>query len=155
VEAGSSLGLGHAGAFAFDAARVERGFRSWGHDIGPLDDPFAAGLGFAVSRKKATDYVGRDALEGLRDAPHERRLVSVHVPDGVLWHGESVVRGEARMGHLTSAAIAATLGGSAGLAWIHGEPEGEGWGVEIRGEVVPAVVRADPFYDPRGERLRG
>jgi glycine cleavage system aminomethyltransferase T len=31
---------------------------------------------------------------------------------------------------------------------------GDGWGVEIRGEVVPASVRSEPFYDPRGERLR-
>ena len=37
VQAGADLGLRHAGAYAFDAARVERGFRSWGHDIGPLD----------------------------------------------------------------------------------------------------------------------
>ncbi len=155
VEAGSSLGLRHAGAFAFDAARIERGFRSWGHDIGPVDDPFAAGLGFAVSRKKAEDFVGREALEVLRDAPRERHLVSVHVPGAVLWHGESVVRGDERRGHLTSAGIAPTLGGSAGIAWIHGEPEGDGWGVEVRAEVVPAVVQADPFHDPRGERLRG
>ena len=48
-----------------------------------------------------------------------------------------------------------SLGGSAGIAWIHGEPEGDGWGVEVRGEVVPAIVQADPFHDPRGERLRG
>jgi 4-methylaminobutanoate oxidase (formaldehyde-forming) len=45
VAAGGDLGLRHAGAFAFDAARLERGFRSWGHDIGQLDDPFSAGLG--------------------------------------------------------------------------------------------------------------
>jgi glycine cleavage system aminomethyltransferase T/glycine/D-amino acid oxidase-like deaminating enzyme len=155
VEAGTSLGLRHAGAFAFDAARIERGFRSWGHDIGPVDDPFAAGLGFAVSRKKAEDFVGREALEALRDAPRERQLVSVHVPGAALWHGESVVRGDERRGHLSSAGIAPTLGGSAGIAWIHGEPEGDGWGVEVRGEVVSAVVQADPFHDPRGERLRG
>ena len=154
VEAGASLGLRHAGAFAFDAARVERGFRSWGHDIGPLDDPFAAGLGFAVSRRKAVDFTGRDALEALRDVPRERQLVSLHAPEAVLWHGESVVRGEKRMGHLTSAGIAPTLGGSAGMAWVDGEPEGDGWGVEIRGEVVTAVVQTEPFYDPRGERLR-
>ena len=155
VEAGASLGLRHAGAFAFDASRVERGFRSWGHDIGPPDDPFTAGLGFVVSRKKPADFVGREALESLRGAPRERRLVSVHVPDAVLWHGESVVRGDERMGHLTSAGIAPTLGGSAGLAWIRGEPDGGGWGVEIRDEVVPAVVQAESFYDPSGERLRG
>ena len=60
VAAGADLGLRQAGSFAFEAARLERGFRAWGHDIGPLDDPFAAGLGFTVSRRKAADYVGRD-----------------------------------------------------------------------------------------------
>jgi 4-methylaminobutanoate oxidase (formaldehyde-forming) len=155
VEAGASLRLRHAGAFAFDAARIERGFRSWGHDIGPVDDPFAAALGFAVSRQKAEDFVGREALEALRDAPRERQLVSVHVPGAVLWHGESVVRGDERRGHLSSAGISPTLGGSAGIAWIHGEPEGDGWGVEVRGEVVPAIVQTDPFHDPDGEHLRG
>jgi len=154
VDAGASLGLRHAGAFAFDAARIERGFRSWGHDIGPLDDPFAAGLGFTVSEGKRSDFVGREALEDRRGAVFERRLVSVHAPHRVLWHGESIVRGDERLGQVSSGSIAPTLGGSAGLAWIHGEPEGDGWGVEIRGEVVPASVRADPFYDPRGRRLR-
>ncbi|MGZ8580834.1 MAG: GcvT family protein [Actinomycetota bacterium] len=154
VQAGTSLGLRHAGAFAFDAARIERGFRSWGHDVGPVDEPFGAGLGFAVSRTKGPDFVGREALETLRDARRDRRLVSVHAPDAVLWHGESIVRGDERLGHVTSAGTAPTLGGSVGLAWIHGESVGEGWGVEIRGEVVPVTLRADPFYDPRGERLR-
>src|SRR5207344_1438801 len=113
----------HAGAFAFDAARIERGFRSFGHDIGPMDDAYSAGLGFAV--RFDHDFVGRDALEKLKEGPRARRLVSVHVPGAVLWHGESVVRGDERRGHLTSASIAPTLGGSAGLAWIHGEPEGD------------------------------
>ena len=65
VAAGADLGLRHAGAFAFDAARIERGFRSWGHDIGPLDDPYQSGLGFAVHLKKDADFVGREALERL------------------------------------------------------------------------------------------
>jgi 4-methylaminobutanoate oxidase (formaldehyde-forming) len=154
VTAGESLGLRHAGAFAFDAARTERGFRSWGHDIGQMDDPYASGLAFAVSSKKTEDFVGREALATLRETPRERTLVSVHAPGAVLWHGESIVRGDERVGHLTSGAIAPTLGGSAGLGWVHGDLEGDGWGVEIRGEVVPAVVQVEPFYDPRGERLR-
>jgi 4-methylaminobutanoate oxidase (formaldehyde-forming) len=154
VAAGASLGLRHAGAFAFDASRLERGFRSWGHDVGPVDEPFGAGLGFAISRTKGPDFVGREALELLRDARRDRRLVSVHAPEAVLWHGESIVRGDERLGHVTSAGIAPTLGGSAGLAWIHGDPGGDGWGVEIRGEVAPVALQAEPFYDPRGERLR-
>ena len=154
VRVGADLGLRLAGAFAFDAARIERGFRSWGHDMGPLDDPFAVGLGFLVPRAPGAEFVGREALDGLRETPRMRTLMSVHVPDAVVWHGESVVRGEERRGHVTSAAISPTLGGSAGLAWVDGDPSGGGWGVEIRGEVVPAVVQEEPFYDPRGERLR-
>jgi 4-methylaminobutanoate oxidase (formaldehyde-forming) len=153
VRAGADLGLRHAGAFAFDAARVERGFRSWGHDIGPLEEPFSAGLGFAVSRKNVTDFVGRSALERLREREPARRLVSLHAPDAVLWHGESLLRDGQRAGHVTSAATAPTLGGSAGLGWIHGPVEGS-WEVEVRGEPVACRVSLDPFYDPRGERLR-
>jgi 4-methylaminobutanoate oxidase (formaldehyde-forming) len=37
--AGRAHELRNAGAFAFDWLRLERGFRSWGHDIGVLDDP--------------------------------------------------------------------------------------------------------------------
>ncbi len=157
VRAGAGLGLRHAGAFAFEAARLERGFRSFGHDIGPLDDPVAAGLDFAVSRRKTVDFVGREALERLRadePAARDRRLVSVHAPDAVLWHGESLLREGERAGHVTSASIAPTLGGCAALAWIHGPLDGE-WQVEVRGEPFPCRVSVDPFYDPRGERLRG
>lgn len=157
VAAGSDLALRHAGAFAFEASRLERGFRSWGHDMGPLDDPFAAGLGFAVSHRKTADFVGRSALERLRAVPDEerpRRLVSLRAPSAVLWHGESVVRGAQRVGHVMSASIAPTLGGSIALAWVHGPLDGDDWCVEIGGDPRPCVVSRQPFYDPRGERLR-
>jgi glycine cleavage system aminomethyltransferase T/glycine/D-amino acid oxidase-like deaminating enzyme len=153
VREGADLGLRHAGGFAFDAARLERGFRSWGHDIGPLIDPFAAGLGFAVSRRKAIDFVGRAALEQLRDAHPERRVVSVHAPEAVLWHGESLLRDGERAGYVTSAAMAPTLGGSAALGWVSGSLDGA-WQVEIGGQPAPCRVSLEPFYDPRGERLR-
>jgi 4-methylaminobutanoate oxidase (formaldehyde-forming) len=153
VEAGADLGLRHAGAFAFDAARLERGFRSWGHDMGPLDDPFSAGLGFAVA--KVGDHVGHEALERLRDAPHDRRLVNVRVPGATLWHGESVLRDGERVGHVTSGGRAPTLGeGSVGLAWVHGELSGGAWTVEVADQLVPAEVQLAPFYDPRGDRAR-
>ena len=49
VAAGAGHGLRHAGFLAFDALRLERGFRSWGHDMGRLDDPYQCGLGFTVA----------------------------------------------------------------------------------------------------------
>jgi glycine cleavage system aminomethyltransferase T len=148
VATGEDLGLRHAGAFAFDALRLERGFRSWGHDIGQLDDPFASGLGFATDPAKDTP-----ALAGLRAAAPERRLVSLHVPDGTLWHGEPVLRDGERIGHVTSGGPSATLGGSVGLAWIHG-PHADGpVEVEIRARNVAGEIRERSFVDPTGERL--
>ncbi len=97
---------------------------------------------------------GATALERLRATDHERRLVSVHAPDAVLWHGESMLRDGDRVGHITSASIAPTLGGSVGLAWVHGPVDGGAWQVEIGGDPVPCLVSVEPFYDPRGERLR-
>ena len=62
VEAGREFGLTHAGYHAMNACRTEKGYRHWGHDIGPEDDPLAAGLGFCVAWDKPGGFIGRDAL---------------------------------------------------------------------------------------------
>ncbi|HXY71307.1 MAG TPA: FAD-dependent oxidoreductase [Actinomycetota bacterium] len=162
VAAGAEAGMRHAGFFAFDALRLERGFRSWGHDMGPLDDPFAAGLGFAVAEKDA-DFVGREALKAVRGASRTRRLVSVRVAGSgpTLWHGESVLVDGERRGFVTSGAFGPTLNAPVGLAWIESdEPITQEWlqrcmiEVEIRGEAFAAEASLRPYYDPGGVRLR-
>jgi 4-methylaminobutanoate oxidase (formaldehyde-forming) len=155
VAAGEPHGLRHAGAFAFDALRLERGFRSWGHDIGFLDDPYAAGLGFAVRPEK--DFVGRNALADIADASRDRLLVSVKLEDPaqMLWHGEPVAIDGERVGHVTSGAYGHHIGAAVGLAWVHETIEGTTPGsVIVRGREVPATLSVQPFYDPMGERLR-
>jgi glycine cleavage system aminomethyltransferase T/glycine/D-amino acid oxidase-like deaminating enzyme len=150
VAAGRDLGLRHAGTFAFDTLRQERGFRSWGHDMGPLDDPYEAGLGFAVRLSK-DDFVGADELRGLKEGPRERRLLSIRLDDPapMLWHAESVVVGDQRVGHVTSGAYGYTVGGAVGLAWIHGDvPEDAPVTVEVRNRPIPATISSKPFYLP-------
>jgi 4-methylaminobutanoate oxidase (formaldehyde-forming) len=155
VAAGESHGVRHAGAFAFEGLRLERGFRSWGHDMGVMDDPYTAGLGFAVNLKKE-EFVGREALAKLKEAPRERELVSVKLedPGPMLWHGEPVVAGGQHVGQVTSGAYGHCLGASAGLAWVHRIPDGEQVSVVVRGSRVPAQLSPEPFYDPTGARLR-
>jgi glycine cleavage system aminomethyltransferase T/glycine/D-amino acid oxidase-like deaminating enzyme len=164
LAAGAELRLRHAGFHAMDALRIERGFRSWGHDVGQLDDPFAGGLGFTVSRAKSVDFLGHEALAALREAPRTRRLVSIRLgdPHAVLFHAESILRDGARVGHVTSGAWGYTLGGAVGLAWVHAdEPVTDGWlaaaplTVEIEERQIPVVQACvGGLYDPEGARVR-
>ena len=78
--AGEDLGLRHAGYHAMDSLRLEKGYRSWGHDIGADDTPLEAGLAFAVAFKK--EFVGREALLRQRDRPLARRALRSNGDDG-------------------------------------------------------------------------
>ena len=160
--AGRDVGMIHAGFHALDALRIERGFRSWGHDMGGMDDVFASGLGFTVSRHK-TVHVGASALAALRDQPRTRRLVSVKLrnPEPMLFHGESLLRNGSYDGFVTSGGFGYTLGAAAGLAWLRAdEPitqaflDASEFHVEIANTRHPVDVSIAPFYDPTGARAR-
>ena len=60
VTAGEDLELRHAGYHAMDSLRMEKAYRSWGHDLGSDDTPLAAGLDFAVRLdKRPTSSAGK------------------------------------------------------------------------------------------------
>ena len=45
-----------------DVMRMESGFLHWGHDISPEENQFEAGLNFAISFKKETNFIGKEQL---------------------------------------------------------------------------------------------
>jgi len=162
VAAGASLGLRHAGYHAMDTLRMEKGYRSWGHDIGIDDTPLQAGLGFAVSWKKP-DFTGRDALLGQRDKPLARRLVMFTLwdPQPLLLGDEPIWRDNVLVGRITSAAYGHTLARSVAMGYVT-HPDGVDtafvstgrWELEIATERFPATASLDPPYDPTSRRVR-
>lgn len=162
VEAGADLGLRHAGYHALDSLRLERGYRHWGHDIGPTDTPFEAGLDFTVALE--TDFIGRDALLAERDRPRTKRLVHLMLadPQPLLLHDEPIYRDATPAGWVTSGGFGYTLGRTVGLGYVHADVditpewlESARFEVEIATERFEATASLRPFYDPRGERVRG
>lgn len=156
-EAGQDLGIKMAGYHALDSLRSEKGFRHLGHDIGPIDDPYSAGLRFTVALDKSGGFVGRDALLKLDPAKPERRTVYVALddPDPVFVHDETVYCNGVPVGRMTSGSYGHTLGRAVGIAAI--EPDSDltgGFEVQCKGRLYPATVSLRPFYDPKGERLR-
>lgn len=168
---GRSLGLTLAGYHALDSLRAERGFRHLGHDMGPADDPWSAGLGFTVSKPRlageegTAPFTGQQALAGLDRRRPRHRTVHVRLldPEPQLFHDETVLLDGTTVGRVTSGAYGHTLGAAVGLAAL--DPEVDltvglddappRFTVLCRGEEIPAELSRTPFYDPRGERMRG
>jgi heterotetrameric sarcosine oxidase gamma subunit len=163
VAAGEDLGLRHAGYHAMDSLRIEKAYRSWGHDLGCEDSPLEAGLAFAVRFDKRAAFVGRDALLAQREKPPARRLVVFVLddPEPLLYHDEPVWRDGALVGRIASGAYGHTLGRSVGLGWV-ANPDGVTeafvtsgrWEIEIACERRRARAQLAPPYDPKSLRVR-
>jgi 4-methylaminobutanoate oxidase (formaldehyde-forming) len=156
VEAGNDLGLRHAGYHALDSLRIEKGFVHVGHDVGPTDDPFTAGLGHVVKLEK--DFVGAEAARAAKESPRAHRLVSLKLeePDPLLLHGESILADGRTVGTVMSGAYAHTLGAAAGLAVVDAGILDVDATVEVdcAGMLVKATLSTRPLYDPAGARMR-
>ncbi|MEV4068852.1 FAD-dependent oxidoreductase [Nonomuraea fuscirosea] len=138
-----------AGRAAFNSLRLEKGYRLWGVDMTTEHNPYEAGLAFAVKDDK--DFVGRDALT--KDV--SRKLVPLLCTEVVL--GKEPVKHAGRtVGHVTSAAYGHTVQRPIAYAWLPIDLTEPGTHVDISyfGRRVPAVVAAEPLYDPGMEKIR-
>ena len=162
VEAGSALGLRHAGYRSMDSLRLEKGYRAWGLDLTDQDTPLEAGLGFAVAFDKGVDFTGRDALLSQREAGLERRLVMFVLddPEPYILGNEPVYRNGQVFGRITSGFFGHTVGRSVGMGYVRVEPDAGPitsglYELEMSTERFPATASLRPPYDPRSIRVRG
>jgi 4-methylaminobutanoate oxidase (formaldehyde-forming) len=163
MEEGASFGITPAGYRAIESLRLEKAYRAWGADITPNDNPFQAGLGWAVKLKSGLPFLGREAAERAANAPLAKRLMTFTVDDPaiVLAGRETILRDGAPVGYLTSAGWGYTLATNIGLGYVR-NPDGVSeaflsagrYELEIATERVPATLHAAPLYDPRNERVR-
>ena len=156
-QAGQELGIIAAGRSAFNSLRLEKGYRSWGHDMTTEHNPYEAGLGFAV-RPGKQHFTGKSAIEGISEDTVARRLVPLIVKDQqsvVLGHEPVYVDGRP-VGYVTSAAYGYTIDAPIAYAWLPAEHAAPGTRVEIEyfGGKVAATTAAEPLFDPEMSRIR-
>jgi 4-methylaminobutanoate oxidase (formaldehyde-forming) len=164
VEAGKEFGLKHAGLKALGSLRMEKAYRDYGHDIDNTDNPYEAGLGFAVDLEKEGGFIGREpSMRAKADGVPRRRLLQVLVkdPEPLMFHAEIVLRNGRPVGEIRSASYGHTLGGAVGLVMAEAdEPitkafiEQGKWEVDIAGKRYPIDVSLRPMYDPKMERIK-
>jgi 4-methylaminobutanoate oxidase (formaldehyde-forming) len=163
IRAGAAHGVGRGGYYAIESLRLEKGYRAFGRELTPGENPVEAGLLFACKLRTDIAFLGREAVEKARAEGVRKTLVGFRVddPDVMLWGGEVILRDGAVAGQATAAAWGETTGSCVGLAYVrspeHGIVDADwvragSYQVDVGG--VPVSVSLRPFYDPANDRVR-
>ena len=161
--AGQDMGLKLCGMHMMDSARIEKGYRHFGHDITCEDHVVDAGLGFAVKVDKGCDFIGREAVIARKESGPQNRLLQFKLTDSepLLFHNEPILRDGEYVGYLCSGNYGHTLGAAAiGLGYVPcaGEKAADvlasTYEIDICGTRVKAEASLKPMYDPKSERVK-
>jgi 4-methylaminobutanoate oxidase (formaldehyde-forming) len=163
MAAGAAHGITPAGYRAIESLRLEKGYRAWGADITPNDNPFQAGLGWAVKLKSGLPFLGRGAAEQAANSPLTKRLTIFTVDDpAILLAGrETILRDGVPVGYLTSGGWGYTVNANIGFGYVR---NGDGvtddylmagdYELEIASERAHAALHTGPLYDPAMSRIK-
>ncbi|PPR75171.1 MAG: hypothetical protein CFH06_02002, partial [Alphaproteobacteria bacterium MarineAlpha3_Bin5] len=162
MAAGQEIGLKNCGYRVIETLRLEKGFRSWGADIGPDFSPDEAGLGWAVKMKTNQSFLGREAVDALRSRGLQRKLAffTIDDPSVVLLGRETIYRDGERVGWLSSAGWGYTVKKNIGMGYVR-EKAGideryirSGYfELEVATKRIPCEVHVSPLYDPEKKKM--
>lgn len=161
-QAGLAEGICNVGLHAVNSLRLEKGFRHWGHDMGPADNLQQAGLTF-TAKPDAKDFIGRDAFLAAKAVGlPTRRLVQfrLQAPEPLLYHHEPIVLEGQIVGYLSSGMYGHSLGSAVGMGYVNlpnltaEKIRTSSFEIEIARKRFAAEASLQGFYDPSGARMR-
>ncbi|MFT7586098.1 MAG: glycine cleavage system aminomethyltransferase T/glycine, partial [Cellvibrionaceae bacterium] len=90
-DAGQEFGIRPTGVAALMAMRIEKGYKLFGADLTPDDDPYSAGMGWAVNTKKG-EFIGRYEALHVKDygAKQKQVLLTFDDPNAIMYGYEPV-----------------------------------------------------------------
>jgi aminomethyltransferase len=136
------------GLGARDTLRLEAAMPLYGHELGESLDPFQAGLGWAVKLDKG-DFIGREALRSASQDKTKPVRVGLELEGKrAAREGCPVAAGGRPAGAVTSGSFCPGLEKSLAMGYVDPACAAVGTRVEIdvRNNLIPAVVVALPFY---------
>lgn len=162
-EAGQEFGLRNVGYRAIESLRLEKQYVAWATDVRSDNNPYEAGLGFAV-RPDKPGLVAGPALQRIRAEGVRQRLCWFTTgAEPLLGSGAMVVHpATGTLAGVRSAGFGHRVGRQIFSAYLPvelcpetGGGEDPGFEVEIANRRFAAVRHEGPRYDPEGLRVRG
>ena len=146
MSAGKEFGIRAGGYRALDSLRMEKGYRYYGTDLTLLDNPYEAGLGFAVDRDKWSSIP--------REITRRLRTLAVGGEDYLpIYGGEAVHADGSVVGRVRSCAYGFTARKNLAYSYLPIDLKpGGSVEVEIFGMLVPASITSDAVLSRQGAR---
>lgn len=146
-----------AGVLAQSSMRVEKRFLAYGHDLDTDVSPLDVGLDFAVAWD--TDFIGRAALQALKDQGRENRVYSIILEDAaaVPLGNEPVYLGDRIVGKTTSAAFGYRVGRPVAIADVYDAEARQSdvvVEIDVAGERFAGKIVTGAAFDAKGDRMR-
>ncbi|MDQ3895365.1 MAG: (2Fe-2S)-binding protein [Actinomycetota bacterium] len=156
LDVGSDLEVTPFGLEPQRILRLEKMHILVGQDTDSESNALEASMPWVVKFDK-DDFVGKWALEQVRERGFREQLVGFELENGVVppEGGQIVLHGRPA-GRVTSSRWSAELRKVIGMAWVPSTLAEEGAELDIKvdGGLEKATVRLKPFFDPEGGRLR-
>jgi aminomethyltransferase len=148
-EAITAAGAVPIGLGARDSLRLEMGYALYGNEIDDTITPLEAGLGWIVKLDKGAPFTGEGALRSQKLRGVTRKLVGFELEGrGFPRHGYPVHHEGREVDIVRSGTMSPSLGRGIGTTYLPAAAAkvGTRFEVECRGNRIPAVAVARPFY---------
>ena len=163
IEEGKNHNLSHCGAHAMDTMRMESGFLHWGHDISPEENQYEAGLHFAISYKKETNFIGKKSLLKIKEKTQKRRFIMLSLVSSkpgapLLLHEEPIYLKDQIIGRTTSGNYSFNYKKNLAFGYVKSEYSNDELGrmelyIEVAKQKYPVKVEFAPLKDKKARFL--
>ena len=163
IKIGTDYNLVHAGRLAMDIMRMEKGYLHWGHDISPAENPFEAGLGFAVKLNKDFDFIGKESL--INSTSNQKKQFAMFILENskpgkpLILHDEPIYYDGKIIGETTSGNFSFCYDVNMAFGYINTNIKKEDVGnnffeIEVATVKYKARILLEPLHDPKNIEIK-
>jgi len=150
--------------FAMDTMRMEKGYLHWGHDISPEENQYEAGLKFAISLKKNIDFIGKKAIEKIKNDKLKKMMVMLILKNSkpgfpLLLHDEPIYCDGKIVGRTTSGNYSFNYEKNISFGYLNlvssiEELSKKTFFVEVEKKKYEAILQTKPLHDPENIMIK-
>ncbi len=149
-EAGKEFNIKPIGLAARDTLRLEMGFCLYGNDIDDTTSPIEAGLGWITKFNDNNNFIDKERMLAIKEAPIVRRLKGFEMIDrGIPRKGYEIVDADGNpLGTVTSGTMSPSLKKGIGMGYVKAGhlKVGSEIFIKVRKKLLKAQIIKLPFY---------